>query len=75
MAFGLFSDEQRVRLPLVFQIHGDDLEAVAGYFNENLSTFPSILNEFDLAERLVIADTDELKALINTFADFAERFE
>jgi hypothetical protein len=73
MAFGLFSDEQRARLPLVFQIHGDDLEAVANYFNEDLAAFPNILNEFGLAEKLVVTDTEELKTLVNDFARFAKR--
>lgn len=73
MAFGLFSDEQRTRLPLVFQIHGDDLKAVTDYFNEDISVFPSILEEFGEAEKAVIADTDELQKLVNDFADFARK--
>lgn len=73
MGFGLFSDKQRARLPLVFQIHGDDLKAVADYLNEDLRAFPNILNEFVSAEKLVIADTDELKTLVEDFANFARR--
>lgn len=73
MAFGLFSDEQRTRLPLVFQIHGDDLKAVTDYFNEDLSCFSSVLEEFGEAEKAVIADTDELPKLVANFADFTKR--
>lgn len=73
MAFGLFSDKQRARLPLVFQIHGDELKAVTEYFNEDLRTFPNVLNEFVAAEKLVMAETDELKALVEDFANFARR--